>query len=359
MIGKKLWILIGILALLLAAVGAKELLRSDKDVFTHEDLASFFPKAKTAADVERIEIYKGEDNEQKIALVRKGDVWLVASHFDAPADGQKVEKALEEIIGLQGEYRADGEEILPEFELNKEAALNWVLYEQGDKPLLHLLAGKDSGWQNCFVRKASSEVVYLADVNLKMRAGISGDELKDTMWLDLKVLSLEKNMIQKAAWNYDGKSVVYEKKVTEPEAPADPDKADATDGEAADKTDEAADEGDAALTPPAQPKVEWVKAEGTPPKGLQDRDPKIVIEGLASVRAADIVDPTKKTELGLDAPQYNLTVTLEDGSEKNIAAVKSKDGSESYLLLNDKPLIYKVAAWQMDKLFPKEKENKE
>ncbi len=340
------------MAIIIAVLGGLVFLRSLGDEsFTLVDevkLTKLLPDDLSLDAITKLEIYNGGATEEILELLKEAgeEGWVVASHFDAPVTGTKIDTFLGDLFGLRGEFRAaGGEDSFGTYDLAEESAFHIKGYTGDGEALgFHLLVGKAPGIGNRFVRAAGEAAIYVADVDLRQRAGLYTDESADPptpdSWLDKKILELEKTDITKVALTMPGKALAFEYQQKSTEAPEEQ-----PDGEDA-----------AAPTPTPAIEYEWVLASGGGGRPLKDAGLQGILSKIATMGASDIVDPTKKDEYGLIKPAFGVRVGLMgDADEIVIEAGHPDDGSDGYVRVasRDKDVVYKVTKFNFEQLFPK------
>lgn len=341
---KTLVVLIVVLAALAVLVWFRQQQAQPPRLAEEVQLQTLLPEDLEAEDVARLELYAGAKPEEKVVLAREGDGWVAQSKFNAPVQTTKITDYLEDLAGLEGEFRATApDDALTDYALDETDGFHVVGYQKGaDAPAFHLVVGKSPKFGNVFVRAADARDIYVANVDFRQDAGIY-DEARDTApaadtWLDKKVLTFDQPNITRVALNLPDKQIVLEKQ----EIPAEP--------------QEPAEEG-AEPTPPPAPETKWVLADGGYADAeLKDAGVTSLLNKFANLSATDIEDPAKKTELGLDDPQYRAEVAVE-GEEAPVVFVGARPeaGGAGYVQLADSEsgLIYKIDQYGFDQLFPK------
>ena len=348
---KNLVLLAAILAVLVVLVIVKHQQETPIPIQDAVKLRALLPEGLSKADIAKLEFCSGALPDEKLILVRDADdpdKWRVETHFNAPVATDKIDGYLDKLVKLKGEFRsgADSDEILGKYELGEDASFQIAGYRKAeDQPAFRLLIGKSPKWKSTFVRTADGDEVYAVDVDLKQEAGVrSTDEPKApeaSAWLDKDVLDLDKEAITKIDWDTPDKTAVFERVAIEkPEEPA-----------------EEAKEGEDAATPP-EPEVEyeWKAAVGGPGTEKNQRGIDSMLRALDKLTAADIVDPEKVAEWGLDTPAFKCTVSVESQDEDVVieGGRPDPDGDGYIRLANaEEPVIYKVSKYTFEQLFPK------
>ncbi|MHC4200327.1 MAG: DUF4340 domain-containing protein, partial [Planctomycetota bacterium] len=219
---RKQFIALAVMAgLLLLVIVVKKVRVRRPDLEEEMALVSLAPKGFLAADAARIEMYRGAKPDEKVALSREEDVWLVGSQFDAPAKKDKVDEFLKKLKGLEGEFRSEEKEVIADYGLADESAIHVSVYKTGQKedekdPWYHLLVGKKEKYGSSFVRAAGENTVYTVDVNFASELGLWGDDEqkppKSSEWVDKTVIDLDKDKIERVELTTPDRSVAFERR---------------------------------------------------------------------------------------------------------------------------------------------------
>jgi uncharacterized protein DUF4340 len=351
---KNLVPLIVVLAILVALVVLKKTQDKPVDMIAQVKLAALTPEGFTLGDVAKVELHAGSAPEDILALTRDAedpDVWRVTSHFNAPADEDKVVEFIEKLVALKGETRARGasDDSLKEYNLGDEAAFHVQAFgKDAEKAEVHILVGKAPDQKQVFVRVDGSNDVYVSDVNFRSQAGVRGEEAKvpeaDT-WLDKEIVNIEQDTITKVALTTPDKSLVFEKHEKKVEAKEEEKK----DGEKAEGEEAAEAE---------EPEVEyeWALASGGPGGPHKQSGLDTLLRGLAPFKATSVVDPAKKADWGLEAPAFKAEISV-DGQEAAtvIEAGRPDPAGNGYVRVAGaaEEVIYELSSYTFDKLFPK------
>ena len=327
--------------LLLLVIGVKKLARTTPDIEKEMGLVALAPEGFLASDAARIEMYRGSKPEEKVALHRDKERWLVESRFDAPAKKDKVDEFLKKLKGLEGEFRSDEKEVIADYGLTDESAIHLAVYKtgqegrEGKEPWYHLLVGKKEKYGSSFVRAAGKNTVYTVDVNFASELGLWGDDEEkppeSSEWVDKTVIDLDKDKIERIALKTPDRSVVFERR----------EKKDKKEGE----KKEGRGHGD------KRKEYEWVVASGGPGTEFKQSGLDDLLGKLDSYEASGVEDPAKKKEFGLEDPGYRCEIGLEGGKKKVILAARKKPGEDGYLTLEGNAIVYKVEDWKFRHVF--------
>lgn len=322
-------------------------------------------------DIAKLEFYNGGKPDEKTVLTRDPsdpNVWWVTSHFNAPADKEKIEAFIDKAIKLKGEPRGSGmgDASLESYHLTDAKAFHVKGYKKdAAEPAFAVLVGKAPAFDQVFMRPSASNDVYVLNTNLRREAGVYQDDpdtapTADT-WLKKEVVNIAKNTISKITVTTPDKrlAVVKEKK----EVPIEDTSENDNDGQGS--KDEGGDtttggSGDAPKgdeKPKTRTEEKWVLAEGGP-AGLE-----VKVSGLenlagafAPLTASDIVDPAKLAEWGLESPQFTCALTVE-GREGDvmIEGGRPDPNSDGYVRVAsaNKDVIFKLSKYNFERIFPK------
>lgn len=310
---------------------------------------SLAPEDFLVSKISRVELYSGAKPDDKVVLSKSDGKWFAPRQFNAPVDSKKLEAFLDKLKKLEGEHRTSAPGVLGDFELNEEQAIHMLVYAADEHPAAHLLVGKSPQWQSVFVRHDGQNAVYLVPVNLRNEVGIysSGpDQIPETKtWLDLNVLEVDKGKVRTLRLRYPDKSVAFELS-----AKSDPDAEKAE----VDTEDPEHLQGE---HEPKKPVLEWVLTSGGPLSEANDVFKQSgldkVLSSLERLVAADIVDPGRKSDWGLDSPAWQIDVTLEDGTTHSLSAGRPNLEGDAYVMLGESNTIYQLSRWEFERLFVK------
>jgi hypothetical protein len=277
---------------------------------------------------------------------RDGD-WMVErkdgeSTFFAPAKKDRIERLVETLRDLRGEKRAAGPEVFETFSLTDGEALHIALRETG-KELEPLLVGKRGpSWDSSFVRKASSQDVYLASKNLLSLFDL-WDELPEKTpgprpWTDSTVIAEGPQQLEGLSFSRGAEQwtlVMAESK------------------EKADNATAAAG-GEAAPTPPAeaQGKESWEYSADGNKQVKTGAEVQPVLSKIFPLRAQDVCDPGESRNYGLGPGEQHgrLTVHLKSKGLEILHLGRMDKNRQIGWIRNDKGHIYEVTAEAMDTL---------
>ena len=161
---------LAILAVLVAALGALYVWEQGPKKVPTDMLFTRITPELGIESVDALEAWV-EGKGEHLRLWKGKEGWMVKAvdgnfTFDAPCDEGRVKRAVERLSALEGEFRAEGKELLSTFGLGEDEALHVVL-KSGGKEKVHLLVGKRGPrWDSSFVRAKGSDKVYLVSKNI-------------------------------------------------------------------------------------------------------------------------------------------------------------------------------------------------
>ena len=298
------------------------------------------PDTLKAEAITGVDMYQGGLPDQVLSLRRQGDGWQVATYFEAPVRPSRIESLLEQIGSLEGELRADREELVGEFDLEKEQALHLRVYTSGnEEPALHLLAGR-GGRRSGFVRLAGDSRVYNVDLNLHSMAGLWGENLGNPpaaeTWLQLRLNEIRSENV--AAVELQSPRGHFRFARVEPEN---------VEGE------------EAQVGAPGSWRSEVPDVDYEVNHQLLDR----LAVALGNLRADDVADGSNIAAYGLEDSAYRAVLTVQSGAEE-ARQVRMRFGHEvpgadmdgaRYGVLEGIETVYVVPGWSFRQLFPKGK----
>ena len=298
------------------------------------------PDTLKAESITGVDMYQGSQPDQVLRLRRQGDGWQVPTYFDAPVRPSRIESLLEQLGSLEGELRADREELVDEFDLEEEQALHLRVYtDDKTEPVVHLLAGR-GGRRSGFVRLVGDSRVYNVDLNLHSMAGLWGENLGNPpaaeTWLQLRLNEIRSENV--AALELKSPRGHFRFARVEPE-----------DGEGV--------EGEAAAQGSWRSEVPDV--DYLVNNELLDR----LAVALGNLRADDVADGSDVAAYGLEDSNYRAVLTVQSGGEA-ARQVSMQFGHEvpgadmdgaRYAVQEGDETVYVVPGWSFRQFFPKGK----
>jgi hypothetical protein len=304
------------------------------------------PEALRADSIRGVDLYQGTKPEQVVRLRRQGDVWVAASHYDAPVQADKIRKFLETLSTLEGELRADQAELLGDFRLNDAQALHLRLYtDNPETPAVHLLAGKTSG-RHSFMRLASQTRVYSVNLHLHSEAGLPGSDTEQPPqarpWLALQIQDLPQEQITALELHTPERTLHF--------ARQQPPAASATEGQ------------QAAASQPAEATAGWTLVAPAVPYAVKQGGLGSLVSALRTLRAEDIADPARLAEYGLENPAFRAVITLQAANQEArqapllVGQTVPEQAEKRSARLGTQGPIYILPAWVFNRVFPAARE---
>lgn len=308
-------------------------------------LEPLVPDSLTPATLRRIELYAGEEPDDKVLLEHDGNEWRITSLFNAPVNQDTLDGFLDKMLELQGEPRATAadEARLADFALTDEEAFHVLAYaKDAETPDMHLLFGKSADFRTVFLRKAGDSQVYVEATNLRREAGASdsgpGAVPKPNRWLQTRLLELDTEQISRVTLQYPDKALMFERHEVVLPAPETPETEEET------------------LFTPEQPEVtyEWALASGGFSDVFNDTELQSLLNRFANLSITTAVDPEKKADWGFEPPQYRVTLALEGGEDVVLYGGRDKPGGATYVQLAgaEPALIYEISKFNFEQIFP-------
>lgn len=135
----------------------------------------------------------------EIVLSKADGVWRCPGKWNAQADQGKVAQLLEVLTGLRGEFRSDHKDLLADYEIDDQNALQ-ISVSGKDKSLLDLFIGLSRPDQRgIFLRLKGSNAVYFSNdqllVNIGLYGNIKTEAPKLDFWIDLRLLDLHTEQV--------------------------------------------------------------------------------------------------------------------------------------------------------------------
>ncbi len=334
---KKIIVLGGILGALIIVSVFKKAANHGSDIVEEAGFRKLIAEGADPSAVRRVEIYKGKSEKDKVELVKNGDSWIAKSYFNGPVKKEKIEAFISKLESLEGEFRSDSKEVLPDFEIGDKDCIHVVLKEGSDKAAAHILIGKSIIGEGSFVRVFGENKVYSVDTDLRAEVGVHSKSERpgDKTWINLEIAKLDKEKIKSIEVSTPLNQMSIEKK-KQPKKNTD----------AKDKKDKV----------PEPDKFEWVTNRGTN-KSVEQKAVTALLNSLSRINALDMVDPSQKKNFGLDTPVYRVSIVSEDGKKQVILGGKAANRSDAYMMLKGKEsTVYKVAGTTFDNIFNKNKD---
>jgi len=181
---KSLIPLVVIFAILAVLVVWKQSSQEEPTIVDQVQLNPLVPEGVSEDDVAVLELFAGATPDEKVVLTRVStdpESWRVTTHFNAPANEEKIDEYLSNVLDLKGEPREEvtDDKGLAPYQLGTDTAFHIKgLTEGGEEPLFEVLVGKAPAPNQVFMRAADSQTVYTADVNLRRDAGLHAIRLR-------------------------------------------------------------------------------------------------------------------------------------------------------------------------------------
>jgi len=274
-------------------------------------LAEFDP-----TKLEKILIGRGSQS-PAVELAKENGVWKVKNLWNVKADSVKVENLIQGLRSAQGELRGSGKKLFADFGIQDADAFSIKLFGAGGTSLLDLRLGtKQAGENVYFIRKATSENVYLVEMNMAELLGIY-DALNEAtpaslFWTDLRLFNWNPEKVTKiAVYLLKGEEKTM---ITGLERKTDP-------------------------QDPLKSSWKFLRKD----KSSSPNPDKIMkfIATMNNIRVQKVVDPGGKT-YGLEKPVWQLAVT-ENGKETFLNA-GPKDEKEGlvYVKRSGNPTVFEL-----------------
>lgn len=344
--------LVVIVVILGALVAVKQSQDQPQTITDQVKLDPLLPADLDTAAVTKLVAYTGAKPDEKVILAKSDDGWVVETHFNAPAKKVEVDKLVGTLQDLQGELRANADDgALDSYEITDAQGYHVLGYtgEGGSNEAFHVVTGKAPTFGHSFVRSSDSGTIYVANVDLRRETGILTMKADDAptadKWLDKQVVAVESDDVARIALSYPDKQLTLAKEVHE----AVMDTGEDTDGDAEDAPEEQPVEAD----PVTETVASWAVAEGGPGLDLIEQPITSMLNRLVSLNAANIVDPAKAAEYGLDATEYRLELILKGQDEPVILeAAPTETRDKAYARLAGGNTVYEIRTYDFDQIFP-------
>jgi len=265
-----------------------------------------------------IEIKKAQDR-TAFRLEKKGDEWAVPSQWNIKAKKKKVEGLLSELRSLQGELRSSSKELLSDYGISENESFSISLLDKALTPQQKLVLGiKRPSSEGSFLRKATSNNVYLVNKDIFAIIGIYGEPKESTInandWADLAILKFDTEKID---------SVKVSKSETERQVLVVDIKR---------------------TLDPEKKLMNWAGAEAKPLFDLDATKIKNFLRKINDLYATKAVDPEGQN-YGFDKPFIRITLGSADGpAELMVGNLVAADKTDRYLKTS-KGCVYIVSQY--------------
>jgi hypothetical protein len=329
---KKLYIAIGVLVLLGAAVFLKQQEDTREEAtYTLEGQQAKLPEIKISEEdtkkIDKLEIQQPPGDAgpgEKVVLVKKGDEdWEITEPIQFAANASNVKSAVDGLKSLKVKERiTPGKDAYGRYDLTDDKALHVVAYKGKDKALeLHV---GESGSRGQMARLAGRDGVYAL-------GGFSryafARELKN--WRDRTIVKFEDDKVDSVEIRNENGIFVFERAASE----------------------EKEAKGDAG----ASKKKNWTGkhsklANGVPIKIKNFKSDKVndMLRAYKSLNALDFGDDKKPSDVGLDEPVATVTVMLADGAKRILEVGANAEGSNRWARKPDGEQIYSISSYVAD-----------
>jgi hypothetical protein len=215
MSAKKLLIIIGIVAVLIALAVFKKIVQSIETAKQlAREAASDYVLIKDSPEslVNKITVYRGDEEANKLILSKDPEgEWVIESRLKTKARAPVINNFLKDLNGLKGEVRSDTKDVLGDFQIQDNQAVHLIL-ESGKRGVLYHLEISllRPVWNKNFIRREGSNKVVLVKKDFLSQFNFYGKDSKvdDIFITDLKVFSFEQNDIQKFKISINGKEPI-------------------------------------------------------------------------------------------------------------------------------------------------------
>ncbi len=290
------------------------------DLRQEAGLTRFLPEDFLVSDVDRLEIFLGSKEDEKVLLEKEASGWRVMSHFDAPGNSDKVSTLLDKFKNLEGEFRVAQKSVLGDFDLTEERAIHFTIYKKKDtQPLLYLLVGKSLPGGG-FVRPKGEDTVYVVDEDFRKEIGLFTDDLSkgpDPLpWINRRIMEVKPEDVERLIITWPDRKTVFEKK------------------EMADSASDTSPKASGSEQGAGRPEgFHWVVGDPPSPFPLRENSVDQILMALARLTALDVIDPHESEEKGLDEPPFRCRITLVQGEEKILLGSHPDPFQEGYMIV--------------------------
>ncbi len=328
--------IIGVVLLVLLGVSFMQK-SGHKKATSQSSVAAIVAEGIVPADLSRITIGYGTTPEV-VVLSNNPTGWTIDTAWHAKANLARIETLVRNVSGLVGEYRSDNAEVLGDYGLGADGAIQIRATNPAGEVVIALDVGhKPERYPGNFVRHPDNNKVYVSQKNLLAEVGLyDGPELpQNRYFLELQALQEDRLEVDRMAITGENGRLEFVKEFAM-EAPA------AEETEAAPVFD--------------RNTWEWTLAGGTNTV-LAKTKVDAVLNSLVAVRAADLVDP--KADLaayGLAETSRRASLQMQDGREIVLTFGHDREAiadapAGTYMQLGDDATVWVVTEYAMKNIF--------
>ncbi len=292
--------------------------------------------------------------EEKALLIHKKDGnWIVkvkrdGKEFWAPAKSTKVEKVLNDLKGLDGELRGEGQDIFADFNLKDDQGLSITIKGKDGKFFEIRVGKKGPRWGTSFVRLSDSKKVYLASKDLLVDFDIWSKEPQKPIeiqpWIDMKVISSGYINVTRCAFSSKTINWSLERKEE--------------DKEAKDKDSQAKKES----SKDNAKKEYWLFSKNGKERKKKEEEVRDYLTKIFPLYAKDVVSPQSEViKDAFKAPLGTFSWKTKDGVQRKLNIGKVDEKANICLIKDNRGYYFKVdSSWckNIEKPFKKKEEKK-
>jgi hypothetical protein len=326
---KKLYVAVGVLALLGAAVFFKQKADTREAAsYSLQGQQSKLPELKVSEEdvkkIDKLEIAQPPGDAGKaenVVLTKKGeDDWRVTEPGDYKANSSNVKSALDNLKTLEVKERiSPSKDAYGRYDLTDDKALHVVVYKGKDKAV-DLYLGQ-SGSRGQLARIAGRDGVYALGGFSRY---LFARELKN--WRDKEIFKFADDKVAKIEVHNENGTMEFTKEK---------------------KSDGAADGG----TPKAKWSGKAKKKNAGALATIKDLDSEKVndlVRAYKDLNAIDFGDDKSLEDAGLDKPSATITFTLVDGGKRVLDVGATAEGTNRWARQADAQQVYSVSSYVAD-----------
>jgi len=266
-----------------------------------------------------------------LRYVRGANGWTVASLQDAPADAEKLDAFVKDLVAMEGEERAAKDASMETYGLDDASATKVVISTASGAATTTIFVGKsgDAPTAN-FVRVEGGPVLHVTKgVRTQLALYGEGSAPAKDLWLEKRLLNAEAKDVAKLSVDRGDASFVVARSAAP--APA------------------SAPEGEAAAPPPA---AGWTVTSSVPipwsplASGLES-----VVSRASQVRAGELLaDPAPCAA----AKTAEVVIDMTAGGTRKLVVHGNVEGREELAVtVDDRPQCWSLPAWSATNALPK------
>ncbi|WP_028580196.1 DUF4340 domain-containing protein [Desulfogranum japonicum] len=241
----------------------------------------------------------GKDG-QKVRLTKEAEKWLLPDYYNAAANSEQVQTALDNIAkAKQGLAVATTESALARFHVaDDDFERHVILHSQGNK-VGDFYLGSSAGLRKSHARVADSQEV--------ISVGLSTFDFENTpeSWMDKTIVQVNKDSVQRIAFK-DFTLIKHEDK--------------------------------------------WLLEQDKKQSPTLEEEVKTLLNSLHTMSVDGIIAPEEAAKISEQTPVQEFAVTYAQKPKQTYSLFKPEEGEDYILRVSDQEHLFKVPGWQIEDL---------